>query len=56
VHATPLAGGTPSDEQLRRVFARKTYRTFKGGPLDLAAVAAALTAPVHRTAHVNLNR
>lgn len=34
----PLAGAEPTGEQRRRVFARKTYRTFTEKPIDLGAI------------------
>lgn len=33
-----LPGAEPTEEQRRRVFARKTYRTFTADPLDLADI------------------
>ncbi|MDF5753537.1 amino acid adenylation domain-containing protein [Spongiactinospora sp. TRM90649] len=41
----PLPGGTAADRQERAAFARKTYRTFGGGPVTAADVLGALAAP-----------
>ncbi|MFD6162557.1 amino acid adenylation domain-containing protein [Nocardia sp. NPDC060256] len=38
----PLAGAEPTGEQQRKVFARKTYRTFTDTPLDLGEIEALL--------------
>ncbi|MFI9508901.1 amino acid adenylation domain-containing protein [Nocardia sp. NPDC052566] len=38
----PLAGAAPTAEQRRRVFARKTYRTFTDAPIDLGDIEALL--------------
>ncbi|CCK32349.1 Putative indigoidine synthase IndC [Streptomyces davaonensis JCM 4913] len=40
--ALPLPGATPSPEQRRRAFARKTYRFYDGGPLRAEDVLAAI--------------
>ncbi|MFC9996875.1 amino acid adenylation domain-containing protein [Nocardia sp. NPDC127526] len=37
-----LFGAEPTEDQRRRVFARKTYRTFTADPLDLASIEAIL--------------